>query len=291
MGLKNLLRRASGLITAFALLASMVVSVAGAVDPTVPNPDGPDESENLKNKITLICHNCSSPEGSSHSHVFSRQSLTPVSVESVYGVHDIDGMTTLYQVGNEYWLFDMPSSSSDSCVGYCPYKIKDVLTAEGLIDSTKSVDPTTGSASVPVNVTREAATFSVTVPTTLPISVDADGNVTTATDATIINNSGAPVAVTKVELNSQSNWTLAAYSRDILNLSVDAKQFGLQMNIGDKTIATSNSGTSDILSDSLNARIAKGQNCAVTYNALFPAQTAAVSGTRIANVVFTVAWA
>ena len=51
MGLKNLLRRASGLITAFALLASMVVSVAGAVDPTVPNPDGPDEPENLKNKI------------------------------------------------------------------------------------------------------------------------------------------------------------------------------------------------------------------------------------------------
>lgn len=291
MNLKHLLGRTGGLITAFALLASMVVSVAGAVDPTVPNPDGPDEPDNLKNKITVICHNCSSPEGSSHSHVFLRQLLTPVSVESVYGVHDIDGMTTLYQVGNEYWLFDMPSSSSDSCVGYCPYKIKDVLTAEGLIDSTKSVDPTTGSASVPVNVTREAATFSVVVPTTLPIAVDADGNVTTATDASIINNSSAPVAVTKVELASLSDWTLAAYSRDILNLPVDAKQFGLQMNIGDKTVATSHSGTSDVLSDSLNARIVKGQNCAVTYNALFPAQTAAVSDTQIANVVFTVGWA
>lgn len=288
MNLKHLLGRTGGLITAFALLASMVVpvSVAGAfyVIPTI--------------KVT--CYNCSAPdtascsEGHCHVSTFKRQSLTPVSVESVYGVHDIDGMTTLYQVGNEYWLFDMPSSSSNpsvSCVGYCPYKIKDVLTAEGLIDSTKSVDPTTGSASVPVNVTREAATFSVVVPTTLPISVDADGNVTTATDATIINNSGATVAVTKVELNSQSNWTLAAYNRDILNLPVDAKQFGLQMNIGDKTVTTSNSGTSDILSDSLNARIAKGQNCAVTYNALFPAQTAAVSDTQIANVVFTVGWA
>lgn len=282
MNLKHLLGRTGGLITAFALLASMVVpvSVAGAfyvVD--------------LKDKITVFCHNCSSPDaapyldGCGHSHTVKRQSLTPISVESVYGVHDIDGMTTLYQVGNEYWLFDMPSSSS-----YCPYKIKDVLTAEGLIDSTKSVDPTTGSASVPVNVTREAATFSVTVPTTLPISVDANGNVTTATDATIINNSSAPVAVTKVELASLSDWTLAAYSRDILNLPVDAKQFGLQMNIGDKTVATSNSGTSDVLSDSLNAQIVKGQNCAVTYNALFPARTAAVSDTQIANVVFTVGW-
>ena len=288
MNLKHLLGRTGGLITAFALLASMVVpvSVAGAfyvVD--------------SKDKITVTCYNCSSPdtmassEGRVHYLTFLRKSLTPVSVESVYGVHDIDGMTTLYQVGNEYFLFDMPSSSSDSCVGYCPYKIKDVLAAEGLIDSTKSVDPTTGSASVPVTVAREAATFSITVPTTLPISVDANGNVTTATDAAINNNGGAPVAVTKVELTSQSNWTLAAYSRDILNLPVDAKQFGLQMNIGDKTVATSNSGTSDILSDSLNAQIAKGQNCAVTYNALFPAQTAAISNTQIANVVFTVGWA
>ena len=133
MNLKHLLGRTGGLITAFALLASMVVpvSVAGAfyvVD--------------LKDKITVFCHNCSSPDaapyldGCGHSHTVKRQSLTPISVESVYGVHDIDGMTTLYQVGNEYWLFDMPSSSSDSCVGYCPYKIKDVLTAEGLIDST-----------------------------------------------------------------------------------------------------------------------------------------------------------
>lgn len=289
MNLKHLLGRTGGLITAFALLASMVVpvSVAGAFSVG-------------KTKITVFCHNCSSPDaapyldGCAHSHTVQRQSLTPISVESVYGVHDIDGMTTLYQEGNEYWLFDMPSSSSDpsvSCVGYCPYKIKDVLAAEGMIDSTKSVDPTTGAASVPVTVAREAATFSVTVPTTLPISVDADGNVTTATDAAINNNSGAPVAVTKVELTSQSNWTLAAYSRDILNLPVDTRQFGLQMNIGDKTVATSNSGTSDILSDSLNAQIAKGQNCAVTYNALFPAQTTAVSDTQIANVVFTVGWA
>ena len=287
MNLKHLLGRTGGLITAFALLASMVVpvSVAGAfyVVPT----------------IEVTCYNCSAPntlacsEGRCHVSTFRRRELTPVSVESVYGVHDIDGMTTLYRAekGNEYWLFDMPSSSSDSCVGYCPYKIKDVLTAEGLIDSTKSVDPTTGSASVPVNVTREAATFSVTVPTTLPISVDANGNVTTATDAAINNNSGAPVAVTKVELTGQSNWTLAAYSRDILNLPVDTRQFGLQMNIGGKTVATSNSGTSDVLSDSLNAQIVKGQNCAVTYNALFPAQTTAVSDTQIANVVFTVGWA
>ena len=75
MGLKNLLRRASGLITAFALLALMVVpvSVAGAFYVG-------------KTKITVDCHNCSAPDttlrsdGSIHSHVFLREYLTPVSV-------------------------------------------------------------------------------------------------------------------------------------------------------------------------------------------------------------------
>lgn len=266
MGLKNLLRRASGFVTAFALLASMMV-VAGAA---------PDLDSN--------CNICGSfiSMGSDHDN-------SSKTYQEYYAVGDILNLTNSSRT---YWdnqdLKVALYNSNPICQSCLEAKIADYKAnhREGT-----SVDSTTGSASVPVNVTREAATFSVVVPTTLPISVDADGNVTTATDATIINNSGATVAVTKVELASLSDWTLAAYNRDILNLPVDAKQFGLQMNIGDKTVATSNSGTSDILSDSLNAQIAKGQNCAVTYNALFPARTAAVSDTQIANVVFTVGWA
>ena len=264
MGLKNLLRRASGLITAFALLASMVV-VAGAA------PAG------------ITCSICEKYFGECDGID------SGVTYQETYSVGNIPNLN------NGPWPYAPDGNlkvayynNQPICQSCLETKIADYKAnhREGT-----SVDSATGAASVPVTVTREAATFSVTVPSTLPIAVDADGNVTTATDATIINNSGAPVAVTKVELNSQSNWTLAAYSRDILNLPVDTRQFGLQMNIGDKTIATSNSGTSDVLSDSLNARIAKGQNCAVTYDALFPAQTSAVSDIQIANVVFTVGWA
>ena len=266
MRLKEFITRSGGVITAIALLGSMMV-VAGAA---------PDLDSN--------CNICGSfiSMGSDHDN-------SSKTYQEYYAVGDILNLTNSSRT---YWdnqdLKVALYNSNPICQSCLEAKIADYKAnhREGT-----SVDSTTGAASVPVNVTREAAIFSVVVPTTLPISVDADGNVTTATDAAIINNSGAPVAVTKVELNSQSNWTLAAYSRDILNLSVDAKQFGLQMNIGNKTIATSNSGTSDILSDSLNARIAKGQNCAVTYNALFPAQTTAVSDTQIANVVFTVGWA
>ena len=266
MRLKEFITRSGGVITAIALLASMM-AMAGAA---VPEKGG------------FYCSICGTAGAT--------QLGSGITYQEKYLVTDIHNLTN--ETSRVY-------SSDDSLLVAC-YDGQEICMSclENIITEYKanlregtSVDSTTGAASVPVTVAREAATFSVTVPSTLPIAVDADGNVTTATDATIINNSSAPVAVTKVELASQSNWTLAAYSRDILNLPVDAKQFGLQMNIGDKTVATSNSGTADILSDSLNARIAKGQNCAVTYNALFPAQTAAISNTQIANVVFTVGWA
>ena len=266
MRLKEFITRSGGVITAIALLGSMM-SMAGAAAPE---------------KGGFDCSICGTYDAT--------QAGSGITYQEKYLVADIHNLTN--ETSRVY-------SSDDSLLVACydgqeicrSCLEKKVAEYKANLREGTSVDSTTGAASVPVTVAREAATFSVTVPSTLPIAVDANGNVTTATDATIINNSGAPVAVTKVELNSQSNWTLAAYSRDILNLPVDAKRFGLQMNIGDKTVATSNSGTSDILSDSLNARIAKGQNCAVTYNALFPAQTAAVSDTQIANVVFTVGWA
>lgn len=187
----------------------------------------------------------------------------------------------------------MPSSSdpSVSCVGYCPYKIKDVLTAEGLIDSTKSVDPTTGSASVPVNVTREAATFSVVVPTTLPISVDADGNVTTATDAAIINNSGATVAVKSVEVIGQNKWGIAPYDKvTVRSLPVNTMSFGLRMELGGIASATSINGPSEILAYNSNIDIDRQQKLTITYDALIPAQENGIRNTQIANVVYTIAW-
>ena len=266
MRLKELITRSGGVITAIALLGSMMV-VAGASVPGIAYFE------------CSICGTAGTTQPGSGS-----------TYQEKYLVTDIHNLTN--ETNRVYRSDDSLLVACYDGQEICISCLENIITEyKANLREGTSVDSTTGAASVPVTVAREAATFSVVVPTTLPISVDADGNVTTATDAAIINNSSAPVAVTKVELTSQSNWTLAAYSRDILNLPVDTRQFGLQMNIGDKTVATSNSGTSDILSDSLNAQIAKGQNCAVTYNALFPAQTTAVSDTQIANVVFTVGWA
>lgn len=54
--------------------------------------------------------------------------------------------------------------------------------------------------------------FNVIVPAVLPMVADTDGNVTTATNATIINKSNGPVKVTSLNIasNANSGWRLVA---------------------------------------------------------------------------------
>lgn len=159
-------------------------------------------------------------------------------------------------------------------------------------ESGTKVDASTGSASVPVNITREAATFSVTVPTSLPVSMKADGTVATATDAAIINNGSYPVAISKVEMTSINDWGLTVYDKtEVKKLPVDTKKIGMELTIGGKTIITASDTTSDTLSENLETSIEAAQRCLVSYNAAIPAQSAALSEIQVANVIFTVGWA
>lgn len=159
-------------------------------------------------------------------------------------------------------------------------------------ESDTKVDASTGSASVPVNITREAATFSVTVPTSLPVSMKADGTVATATDAAIINNGSYPVAISKVEMTSINDWGLTVYDKtEVKKLPVDTKKIGMELTIGGKTIITASDTTSDTLSENLGTSIEAAQRCLVSYNAAIPAQSAALSEIQVANVIFTVGWA
>ena len=159
-------------------------------------------------------------------------------------------------------------------------------------ESDTKVGASTGSASVPVNITREAATFSVTVPTSLPVSMKADGTVATATDAAIINNGSYPVAISKVEMTRINDWGLTVYDKtEVKKLPVDTKKIGMELTIGGKTIITASDTTSDTLSENLETSIEAAQRCLVSYNAAIPAQSAALSEIQVANVIFTVGWA
>ena len=146
-------------------------------------------------------------------------------------------------------------------------------------------------AEVPVELTTEAATFSVTVPTSLPISVAADGTITTATDAKIVNNGCGAVLVTNVAIEGIDTWEVVDFdSADMTKEKVGATKVAMKINndvtTGDDAITftqsnwTSIAGKNDTDTDEL----------AITYEAKVPAQAAALNDVSVCNVTFTVGW-
>ena len=147
-----------------------------------------------------------------------------------------------------------------------------------------------GDSSVPVTLTSTAATFSVTVPTALPITVSADGTVTTANDVKIINNSPGAVKVTNMTISS-GEWTEVDYDTiDVAALQTDSHVLAMNIN-GDKT-----TGDNAITFTPANWPKMDGKNAGttdelpITYDAKLSIQTAENNDVTIATVVFTIGW-
>ncbi|WP_294852425.1 leucine-rich repeat domain-containing protein [uncultured Oscillibacter sp.] len=131
-------------------------------------------------------------------------------------------------------------------------------------------------------LSQTQTTFSVTLPTALPVNVDADGIVTTATNTKIVNNSYGPVEVSGIRVESQNGWSLVDFNTDFTKSKVNVKQYGLRLQGNDVPTGSSASTANFPV-------IAGGGEFSLTYDANIAAQSDAVSET-IANVVFTVGW-
>lgn len=148
-----------------------------------------------------------------------------------------------------------------------------------------------GNSSVPVELTAKAATFSVTVPTALPIDVAADGTVTTAPDIAIVNNSHGAVKVTNMTISGADAWEIVDF--DSANMSaekVGATKVAMQIN-GDKTTADDTISFTEANFPKMDgANATDSDELAIVYDAKVPAQATALSDLTVANVVFTVGW-
>lgn len=147
--------------------------------------------------------------------------------------------------------------------------------------------PGTGTSAVPL--TAAATTFSVTVPMSLPVEVDGSGQVVSANTAKIVNNSFGSVVVTDVAITGTNGWEIASFSTDMTQEAVDSKQIGFMLN-GDETVGTalSFSPASYPVMDGANA--SDSDEISLTYDAVIPAQSMAITAETVANVVFTLAW-
>ena len=127
-----------------------------------------------------------------------------------------------------------------------------------------------------------APVFSVALPTSLPITLDADGNISVSDSAAITNNGDGAVVVSGITVTPLNNWALCADSADVSDAEIGSKCFAMRFNGADAAM----NGSVDV---SAFPAIAVGGSMALTYAAAVTPQIDNVSQT-IANVVFTVSW-
>ena len=140
-----------------------------------------------------------------------------------------------------------------------------------------------GDLSSEVNLSAAAATFSVSVPTRLPISIAADGSVTTASNAAIVNSSNGPVKVNEVKVQAKNGWSIAAWGKDFRSTPTGAKEFTMQLN----NAAVAENGSVALAGFPV---IPGGDRLALTYDADAAVQSSAINE-EIAEIVITVDWA
>lgn len=162
-----------------------------------------------------------------------------------------------------------------------------LLTASLLFATT--VTAFADSSNVPVDLTVEAPIFSVTVPTSLPITLTSTGDVVVADNAAIVNNSAGPVVITGITTNGINGWATEDYDAFAPNsVKLNTKNFGMALTLGSANIHTKGGNLNDF---SGSITLAKGESLPLIYNAKVPAQKEASSNNQIAEVIFTVNWA
>lgn len=173
------------------------------------------------------------------------------------------------------------------------------------------IDTSGGAGSTPVSLSStddgtlggdpSATALRVTVPTALPMAMNQDGDVTTATDCKIVNNSFGAVRVASVTITAADDWSLTAFGdKSILaGEKVDSNQIGFAISIGSGDMMATDNSNEDTQA-LISAPIAgcfmtgvgnqNGNSVAVNYDAIVTPLSNAVTNATVANVVFIVEW-
>ena len=271
MRLKELITRSGGVITAIALLGSMM-TMAGAA--------APDGAYNC----------CICGKGFSYNtNVTNTQTY-----QEMYNVNHIEYLNSPYD--SICYLHTNLCLAQYNGEYICQSCLEEKIAEYKAANSGTISSPGTGST--PVTLTAAASTFNVTVPTSIPLVVGADSKVTSPSDVKIINNSAGPVKVTAIAMND-GVWTMTDYNggnrSKIAAEKVGSNKLGLSLTAGGNTVASSKSGSQSPAIDSTKWRIT-GKNTGnndlpITVGAIASAVSTKIeNAVTAANVVFTVAW-
>lgn len=173
------------------------------------------------------------------------------------------------------------------------------------------IDTSGGSGSTPVNLSStddgttggdpSATAMRVTVPTALPMAMSQDGDVTTANNCQIVNNSYGAVRVKSVSITAASGWKLTAFGNksSLAGEKVDANKLGFAVSIGGGTQAgtdASNINAQNLITAPITGCYMtgvgdlSGNAVSIDYAAIVTPLSSAVTNATVASVVFIVEW-
>ncbi len=153
------------------------------------------------------------------------------------------------------------------------------------------VNTSGGDGTVPVELTAEATTFKVRVPTILPVDVDADGVVTVADDARLVNESAGPVRVSNVAVTNENGWELQDWDSFVPEKAkVDAKQYAMVIR-DDKSDGSDNGLAFDPNHwPVMTAAGTSGAAVDVIYDSKVAPQSSILTDMTMGLAVFTLGW-
>ena len=127
--------------------------------------------------------------------------------------------------------------------------------------------------------------FSVTVPVTLPLVIDENGEVHTGS-AEIINGSTGVVVVSSVSISTKNGWQLVPFDTDMAHEKVDARLLGFKINDSE----TTKTGNTETFTLAAPWEIAENGKLPLSYDAVVSAVSKAVTEQEVLSVVFVLEW-
>jgi len=167
-----------------------------------------------------------------------------------------------------------------------------------------------GSGTTPVNLTTTndgiggggttPTKLNVVVPTSLPMAMSDDGNVVTATDCKIINNSYGAVRVKSVSISAATGWHLTAFGSkaSLAGEKVDSNKLGFALSIGggQQVKTTTDAATQALISAPIagcymtGVGDSSGNTVGINYSAIVTPLSGAMNNATVASVVFVIEW-
>ena len=127
--------------------------------------------------------------------------------------------------------------------------------------------------------------FSVTVPVTLPLVIDENGEVHTGS-AEIINGSTGAVVVSSVGIFAKNGWTLVPFTTDMAHEPVDSQRLGFKIN----NVQTTKENGFETFPLTQPWRIAENSSLPIDYDAVVSAVSQPVTEQDVLSVVFVLEW-